>query len=172
MPKLSAIKIYSVILLVLIGSFYFFYNKKNPSKEEVVISLRDYLLGSFISELPDINNKLPLKIDNKTTLLSISYYNNNIVSVYELAKFDNDLNSIEKIKSILSKQVCDDDTKKKLLDVDVDFLNRYQNQSGDIIFEVLLTRAICSKNWYDEKASHIDGLTGREGVVLENTCSD
>ena len=145
MPKLSAIKIYSVILLVLIGSFYFFY-KKNPSKEEVVISLRDYLLSSFISELPDINNKLPFKIDNKTTLLSISYYNNNIVSVYELTKFDSDLKSIEKIKSILLKQVCDDDTKKKLLDVDVDFLNRYQNRSGDIIFEVLLTREICSKN--------------------------
>ena len=145
MPKLSAIKIYSVILLVLIGSFYFFY-KKNPSKEEVVISLRDYLLSSFISELPDINNKLPFKIDNKTTLLSISYYNNNIVSVYELTKFDSDLKSIEKIKSILLKQVFDDDTKKKLLDVDVDFLNRYQNRSGDIIFEVLLTREICSKN--------------------------
>ena len=171
MPKLSAIKIYSVILLVLIGSFYFFY-KKNPSKEEVVISLRDYLLSSFISELPDINNKLPFKIDNKTTLLSISYYNNNIVSVYELTKFDSDLKSIEKIKSILLKQVCDDDTKKKLLDVDVDFLNRYQNRSGDIIFEVLLTREICSKNWHDEKASNIGGLTGREGVVLVDTCSD
>lgn len=146
MLRLNAIKIFAAILLVLIAAFYFLQNKINTPKEDIVISLRDYLLSSLISELPDINKNLPTKIDNQTSLLSVSFNSNNILSIYEIAKFDGDINSMGKFKSTLSKQVCSDDMKKKLLDVDVDFLNRYQNQSGDIILEILVTREMCSKN--------------------------
>ena len=146
MFKLNAIKIYAVILLALIAAFYFLQNKINAPKEEVVISLRDYLLSSLISELPDINKNLPIKIDDQTSLLSVSFNSNNVISIYELVKFDGNINAIGEFKSALSKQVCSDDMKKKLLDVDVNFLNRYKNQSGDIIFDILVTKEICLKN--------------------------
>jgi hypothetical protein len=112
MFKLNAIKIYAVILMALIAAFYFYQNKINAPKEEVVISLRDYLLRSLISELPDINKNLPIKIDDQTSLLSVSFNNNNIISIYGLINFDGNINSIEKFKSALSRQVCADDMKK------------------------------------------------------------
>ena len=52
--------------------------------------------------------------------------------------------------------------KKKLLDVDVNFLNRYKNQSGDIIFDILVTKEICLKNWCDKKSRHIVGPSARQ----------
>ena len=145
MPKFNSLKLYLFVLILFLSISYFHIKKSTEAKEEVLISLKDYLLSSFISELPAINKNLPYKIDNETTLISVSYEGEKILSVYELSKFENRNDFINKVEPILKRQSCEDETKKKLLEVDVNFLNRYQNPSGFVIFELLLSRAICSE---------------------------
>ena len=145
MPKFNSLKLYLFVLTLFLSISYFHIKKSNEAKEEVLISLKDYLLSSFISELPAINKNLPYKIDNETTLISISYEGEKILSVYELSKFENRNDFINKVEPILKRQSCEDETKKKLLAADINFLNRYQNPSGLVIFELFLSRSICSK---------------------------
>ena len=137
--------IYIITLVVLFGISYSFFNKKDDKKKEVIISLKDYILSSFLAELPEINKNLPHKIDGETTLLSIKFENNKVLSVYELNSKSVSREFLEKIRLAIQKQVCDDEVKRKLLDVDIDFLNRYQNSTVDLKFEIPINRSICSK---------------------------
>jgi len=145
MLKFNSLKFYLCIVFLFLAIVLFYIKKSNEAKEEVLISIKDYLLSSFISELPAINKNLPYKIDNETTLISISYEDEKILSIYELSKFENRNDFTNKVEPILKRQSCEDETKKKLLDVDINFLNRYQNPSGFVIFELFLSRSICSK---------------------------
>jgi hypothetical protein len=139
------IKFYLVLLIFLFVFSYFFHSKKDDTKQEVIVSLRDYILSSFLSELPEINKNLPHKIDKETTLVSIKFEKNKILSFYELTSNSISRQTLERIEPAIKKQVCEDETKSKLLGVDVDFLNRYQNSNGDLIFEVLVSKTTCSK---------------------------
>lgn len=141
-------KNFKFYLIVIIGLFYFAYSlniKKDDAKQEVIVSLRDYILSSFLTELPEINKNLPHRIDKSTTLVSIKFENNKILSTYELTSNNISRQAFEKIELAIKNQTCEDEIKSKLLDVDVDFLNRYQNPNGDLIFEVLVSRTTCSK---------------------------
>jgi len=73
-------KFHIFILLTIFLAFlvYSFSGKKEESSKEVIITLKDYILGSFLNELPEINKRLPHKIDSQTTLMSIKYENNKI----------------------------------------------------------------------------------------------
>jgi hypothetical protein len=138
--------IYFLILVaVFIAFITYFFIKKDEPKKEVFISLKDYLLSNFLSELPDINKKLPHKIDNETSLMSINYENNKILSVYEITSVEISSELVKKIEPALKKQICDDEMKRKFLNVDIEFLNRYQNPAGVMIFETLVSRDVCSK---------------------------
>ena len=112
MPKFNSLKLYLFVLILFLSISYFHIKKSNEAKEEVLISLKDYLLSSFISELPAINKNLPYKIDNETTLISVSYEGEKILSVYELSKFENRNDFINKVEPILKRQSCEDETKK------------------------------------------------------------
>lgn len=143
MIKSKKIQILIILTIFLAGLAYSFSGKKEESGREVIITLKEYILGSFLSELPEINKKLPHKIDGQTTLISINYESNKILSVYELSAHAISREVLDKIKPSIKKQACEDEMRKKLLEVDVEFLDRYKNPAGDIIFEVTLNRSEC-----------------------------
>ena len=135
-----------IILIVLFSSLLFLYlPKKVNSDKEIVITMREYILDSFLNELSEINKKLPNKIDNYTTLNLIKYEDNKIVSVYELASNAISVDVADKIKPLLKKQACKDEMKRNLLEVDIDLLDKYQNPTGDILFEVTINKAECAQ---------------------------
>jgi hypothetical protein len=145
MIKNKNISIYIIVLIALLGISYSFFNKKDDKKQEVILSIKDYVLNSFLAELPEINKNLPHRIDSETTLLSIKFENNKILSVYELTSKSISREFLGKIELAIQKQVCEDEMKRKLIDVDIDFLNRYQNATLDLKFEIPINRSICSK---------------------------
>ena len=145
MLKNKNFKIYVILITVLLVITYSIFNKKDDTKQEVIVSLRDYILSSFLSELPEINKNLPNKIDNETTLVSIKFEKNKILSVYELSSNSISRQKLERIEPAIKKQSFEDEMRIKLLNVDVDFLNRYQNLNGELIFEVLISRTTCSE---------------------------
>ncbi len=148
MRKIKYLKITFLVFSLLSCITYAFVYESNENEGEVLVSLRNYLLNSFISELPEINKKLPQKIDEETLLISIQNDNGQVLTVYQLdnIKAGDATNAklINKAKPFLEKKGCLDDIKKKLLDVDVNFLERYQDSEGRIIFEFLLTRTKCA----------------------------
>jgi hypothetical protein len=145
MVKIKKIYIFILITCILTFLVYYFSGKKERSNNEVVITLKEYILGSFLNELPEINNRLPHKIDHQTTLISIKYENNKILSIYELSTVFIGGEFLAKIKPSIKKQACGDEMKKKLLEVDVVFLDRYQNSSGDVLFDVPLSKSECAE---------------------------
>lgn len=115
--------------------------------KEVVMSLREYLINSFVQELPEINRKLPHRIDEHTTLQSIAYAQGKVISRYQLhssaaiAGFSEE--QLRRLKFALTQQVCRDEFKQKLLDVDVLFLESYQDASNQFLFETLVKKSDC-----------------------------
>jgi len=63
------------VVLVLLAGVIFASTKREPNNQDDFsnMSLREYILSSFINELPEINSKLPFQIDADTVLLSIEY---------------------------------------------------------------------------------------------------
>ena len=147
MFKTSPSRIIILVLILLFGFVVFSSNKLVDAKDdEVVIPLKDYVLNSFIAELPKINERLPYKIDNITTLLSVEFLNGRVVNTYEIGDSSSNThtkNLVEKIKPMLIKQTCLDEIKGKLLDIDVDFLEKYQNSKGDVLFEISINKSDC-----------------------------
>lgn len=137
--------IYLILISLLIVLFYSFLMKKEKSSKEIEISLQDFILGSFLNELPGINEKLPHKIDNLTTLISIQYENKKILSIYELTSYSISSELLDKIKPPIKKQACEDEMRQKLLGADIEFLDRYKNRIGDILFEVTTNKQECIK---------------------------
>jgi hypothetical protein len=132
------------IACFLIFAFSFFPEKENEDKE-ILITVREYVLRSFLNELPEINKKLPYKVDSQTTFNILKFEENKIVSIYEIASNAISFDRLEKIKPLIKKKACIDEMKKKLLDVDIDFLDRYQNPTGDILFEVRINNSECAQ---------------------------
>lgn len=143
MNKSKKFTILTALVVLFICVVLFFSSRKQDSANEIVISIRDYVLGSFLNELPEINKKLPNKIDDYTTLNLIKYEDKKIVSVYELASNSISVDLLEKIKPLVKKQACKDEMKKNLLEVDIDFLERYQNSSGELLFEFTVNKSEC-----------------------------
>lgn len=148
MAKLNVVK-GALISVALISAAGFFVNhQKSGETAEVTMSLKEYLLATFLAELPEINRNLPHKLDENTDLLSIRYQDGKVINTYRLvdrssADFS-DPEFIRKAKNTLQKQGCMSEAKKRLLDVDVDFLERYQDADDKLIFEFLLNRSVCS----------------------------
>jgi hypothetical protein len=138
-------KFYLILAIILFGFVYTFFNKKDDAKQEIIISLREYILSSFLAELPEINKNLPHQIDKETTLISIKFEKDKILSLYHLTSDNISVEAFNKIEPAIIKQSCEDEMKKKLLDVDVSFLNKYQNSNGNLRFEILVSKNICSK---------------------------
>lgn len=138
-----------VILLLLSGLAYVALQTKDGLGDDAhQISQRDYLLSIFIGELPNINSKLPHQVDADTVLLSVEFRANKVVSKYELLnnKFNIGIDGgSNKIIEILKKQGCMDETKASLINVDVEFLSRYQDSKGLVILEVLINKPVCSR---------------------------
>lgn len=142
-------KAFLIILPVIAGLIYASVQTSTESKNsEENITLRDYLLNNFLAELPNINSKLPYKIDADTVLLSIEYLNGKVVSRYELPNLQSTMISTKQIEMKLlpelQKQGCLDESKMSLIGIDVEFLSRYQDSNGAILFEVPLNKKICS----------------------------
>lgn len=142
-------KIAVVFIILLLGLVVSLYGKMGDGQnKEIVMTFHEYLVNSFVSELPEINKNLPHKIDNHTTLLSIEYLNGKVVSRYQLDGIGDDVDSIKsfgsEIKPILKKQNCLDEAKIKLLEAGMAFLDKYQDSSGSIIFEIMVDQSSCS----------------------------
>ena len=139
---------FAAILTSFIGYFIIF-NGDAEQQQEVTISLQEYLLGNFISELPEINKKLPYKIDDYTTLNSIKYEDSKVLSTYKLTNYNASSGEFDKfikeIEPILQKKTCTDEVKNKLLDVGIEFLDVYQDSEGSAILKVLSNSNLCKK---------------------------
>lgn len=133
-----------ITIFVLIGLLFFFLPKKDNAGKEIIITMKEYVLGSFLNELPEINKNLPNKIDSHTTLNLIKYEDKKVVSIYEIASNAVGDDVIDKIKPLLKKQACKDEMKRNLLEVDIDLLDRYQNTNGNTLFEVTISKAECA----------------------------
>lgn len=125
---------------------------KSKSSEEssktLTMSFRDYVLQSFLLELPEINKKLPYKIDDDTSLLNIEFNDNKIIFKYSLLKYKSSPESDRKIKNALltslEKQACEDEAKIKFIDSGIELVNQYQDPNGVLIFEFLTKKSNCS----------------------------
>jgi hypothetical protein len=140
----------SLLFIGLAGIVFSYIQKKDDTQNEThTISIRDYLLNSFLNELPSINNKLPFQIDANTVLLSIEYIDSKIVSRYELKNFQTvskfDAEYIKQLTYKLRQQECLDDVKKRLIDTDIEFLSKYQDSRGSEVFEVIFNKSICAE---------------------------
>ena len=112
------------------------------------MSVRDYVLQSFLLELPDINKKLPYNIDDDTSLLNIDFKDNKVLFKYSLIKYKSNPETDQKIKdsilTSLKKQACEDEAKKRFIDSDIELINSYQDSNGILIFEFLTNKSNCS----------------------------
>lgn len=115
-----------------------------------MISLKDYVLQSFVAELDSINKNLPHRIDADTTLLSINYINGKVVSKYMITTvvFSNEfkINFDTKIAPSIKSKTCSDEIKEKLIGAGIDLLEQYQDSKGKIISEILVNQESCNKN--------------------------
>jgi hypothetical protein len=148
MFKNNGLKVLACLLVLLLGIIVSVFEKAGSAQDkEVVMTLRDYLVSSFLAELPEINKNLPSKIDENTTLLSIDYSNGSVISRYELNGFIGDPHSIknfgDRLGPVLKKQTCLDELKSKLLKVDVEFLGKYQDSKGSVLFEISVKNSDC-----------------------------
>lgn len=137
-----------MFLILAAGVMYASVQRNSHQDNTITVSAKDYLLSSFLNELPIINSKLPFKIDANTVLLSIEYSDNKVLSRYKILNYKLEIKSDQQyIKNLtlnLRKQECLDDVKKNLIDVGVDFLNRYEDIQGAVMFDVLINKALCS----------------------------
>jgi len=136
------------VLVVLIGFFIknIFHFRQDGVKE---LSVREYVVQSFLSELPSINKQLPHRLDDETLLNSIGYYDGRVVSDYRLVriKSGDDFKSVfdKKIVPAIVAQTCNDEFKKRLLDVDVELVSRYTDSAGIEISRITMTRESCAE---------------------------
>lgn len=148
MYKSNIIKSILLSAALILGGFFSLKIIDWGGDDEIVISVKEYLLSSFLAELPEINKNLPHKLDENTVLLYIKYEGAVVVSAYQLLNSSllslNDGNFSENSVMALQKQGCLNETKKRLIDVDVDFLERYQDSNGKLVAEFSINKTICS----------------------------
>lgn len=136
----------SVLFAVMV--YAFMQRGGNAKDASLTMSVRDYLLSEFLAELPLINSKLPHQVDAETILHSVEYDNNRVVIRYELSKakyISADDEAVKYAVQKLREEGCREEGKRSLINVDIEFLSRYQNSKGATVFEVYLDKAICSK---------------------------
>ena len=73
------------------------------------------MLAGLVAELPEINDKLPHKVDEQTTFMSINYADNQIINSYRLNLEDVSPQFVGKIQPMIKKQFCDDAVKRNFL---------------------------------------------------------
>ena len=108
-----------------------------------IFAYRDFIIEKFLEELPELNKKLPLQIDANTQLMSIQYENQKIINDYQWVSMGISNDNIPTIGAEIKKQFCLDELKRNLLDIDIEFLNRYQNSSGEAQFHVGINKSDC-----------------------------
>lgn len=147
--KIRPIKAFSAALFFLGVAFFLIHLRKEGQEKDVVINVKKYIISSFVSELPDINKKLPHKVDENTTLNAIDYISGKVISRFEIshnnANSNIDPEKIRKTVLTLKKSACNDELRKTLLDVDVEFLDKYQDTNGVVLFDVSTNKSICAE---------------------------
>lgn len=140
-----------VVLIFLAGSILFLFKQRvGPKNQEVLsLSVRDYLLSSFLAELPDINKKLPYAVDDKTILKHIEYKEGKIIQLYELNKYQKNSelenNISQSLIPALKKQACADPVRQNMLAAGIDFSSIYRDAAGQLIFEITFNKTSCSE---------------------------
>lgn len=142
MPTTKWLKSKPIIALSLVClCIYVIY--KSHSEEVQIFAYRDFIIEKFLEELPELNKKLPLQIDANTQLMSIQYENQKIINDYQWVSMGISNDNIPTIGAEIKKQFCLDELKRNLLDIDIEFLNRYQNSSGEAQFQVGINKSDC-----------------------------
>lgn len=144
------IKFALIALIISVGIIAITIKSKNTeeSSKTLTMSVRDYVLKSFLLELPEINKRLPYRIDDDTSLLNIDFKDNKVLFKYSLTRYKSSPETDQKIKNSLltslKNQACEDETKKKLIDSDIELINSYQDSNEVLIFEFLTNKSNCS----------------------------
>lgn len=137
----------AVVLLVAISLMVVHRQAQEPQKKEVHLTLQEFILNSFLAELADIQKTLPHKIDQNTTLLSMTYSDQKVFSHYEIDStamhFSLDDGLKLGLEAALQNQNCLSDTKRKLLEAGIDFVEQYQKPNGGLIFKLTTQHDDC-----------------------------
>ena len=133
--------IFAIILL------FISYLKDQRSKTQVM-KIEQYVLNSFITELPDINKNLPYQVDANTELISINYKNKKIVSRYRLSKESSEIISgtlnLSGFMSQIKTKECKEKSKIVLIDAGIDLINTYEDPNGKILINLPLNSVECA----------------------------
>ena len=79
-------------------------------------------------------------------LVSIQYDKNVVSSTYKLIGNPAKHHQFQStVAPVLQKQACLNEAKKRLLGVDVEFLEIYKNSSDQIVFQFELNHTICAQ---------------------------
>lgn len=139
----------AIVLAITSCLLFFTYKVKTPesNSKTLTLNLKDYLLSSFLAELPEINNKLPYAVDDNTVLLHIEYKNGKIIHLYELSKYkknkDVEVKLFQTLVSELKERACADPIRENMLAAGIDFLSIYRDSAGQLVFEIETNQSSC-----------------------------
>ncbi len=149
MKKIFKYKFYLIALsLILILVSTVFYSRIKDKTE--IMKVSEYLISSFIAELPEINKNLPHKVDANTELLSIKFEGNTVFSRYRITKEYSEKiiklkNQSDLILEIKTNE-CNEKLKIALIDAGIDLINTYEDPNGNSLFNVALNSIECTSN--------------------------
>ncbi len=139
----------AIVLAVTSCLLFFNYKAETPESKSktLTLSLKDYLLSSFLAELPEINNKLPHALDDNTVLLHIEYKNEKIIHLYELSRYKKnravEVKLFQTLVPELKERACADPIRQNMLAAGIDFLSVYRDSAGQMVFEIEINQSSC-----------------------------
>lgn len=136
------------ILLALAGiAFFSPASVREPSSVEFSTTKKQILLSTLSSELKSINGGLPRRIDENTTLYSVSIENQKVLSKYRLENESDKRLDSEAIKSVIAprivQSVCSNQSQMALLDADIAIIMKYYDANENLVFDVEVNAANC-----------------------------
>ncbi len=142
------ILISSAILLVIAGITVFSpASVREPSTVKFSTTKKQILLSTLSSELKSINSTLPRRIDENTTLYSISIESQKVISKYRLENNSGNRLDPEAIKSVITPRivqgVCSNQSQMALLDAEIEIIMKYYDGNGNLVFDVEVNVANC-----------------------------
>lgn len=146
MLKPSFLKGAAAGALALASVLVLFFNSGRDEKQELEMSLQQYVVASFLAELPAINSKLPHAIDASTTLQSIRYTDGKVVSLYQLTGTVQSTAALDPTaQKALIRRICTDELKGRLMDAGLEFTERYQDAGSRLVSELTVNSSACAK---------------------------
>lgn len=137
-------------LVFLLGVIFVYGIKSEKETDHIEISLstKELLLATLENELVDLNRKLPLQLDENTTLISIDIEKEKIVSTHLIKEHLSGKVSPDVVKNLLLPRIiantCNAEDKKLFINAGVNIILEYLDSNNRILFDVEISSDTCS----------------------------